>query len=325
MKRSYLIGLSFALLASVYLSLNIGIIKLNNVLSLLMGNGPSDLVSIAQEVRGPRVLAAVLVCATLGIAGILSQGALKNPLSEPVLLGTTGGSAFLTLIGILIFNLEIGTPTAIAIGIVGALIATLITFRVGKDGRDGFSFVIIGIAISATLTAVVGLTALMINKPEARGVTFWTLGTLSMATRNQVLLLLPLLLLVWVLGYSLSPKLDYLALGDVRAKLLGVDPNQIRYRAFFLIAISIGAITSIFGQISFLALAIPHISRALFSYRNRAAMLASGLIGALTLVLADLAARTLASPNELPIGLVTALIGSPVLIYSVKKWTSKNA
>jgi iron complex transport system permease protein len=132
-------------------------------------------------------------------------------------------------------------------------------------------------------------------------------------------------LLVWVLGYLLSPKLDYLALGDIRAKLLGVDPNQIRCRAFFLIAISIGAITSIFGQISFLALAIPHISRALFSYRNRAAMLASGLIGALTLVLADLAARTLASPNELPIGLVTALIGSPVLIYSVKKWTSKNA
>ena len=227
MKRKYVSGLSVALLASVYLSLNTGIIKLNNVLSLLIGNGPADQVSIAQEVRGPRVLAAVLVGATLGIAGILSQGALKNPLSEPVLLGTTGGSAFFTLIGILIFKVEIGTPTAIAIGIVGALIATLITFRIGKDGRDGFSFVIIGIAISAILTAVVGLTALMINKPEARGVTFWTLGTLSMATKNQVLLLLPLLSLIWVLGYLLSPKLDYLALGDVRAKLLGVNPNQI--------------------------------------------------------------------------------------------------
>lgn len=325
MKRNYFFGLSFALLASVFFSLNTGIIKLNNVLSLLIGNGPADQVSIAQEVRGPRVLAAVLVGATLGIAGILSQGALKNPLSEPVLLGTTGGSAFFTLIGILIFKLEIGTPSAIAFGIFGALIATLITYQIGKDGKDGFSFVIIGIAISAILTAVVGLTTLMINKPEARGVTFWTLGTLSMATKNQVLLLLPLLLLVWVFGYLLSPKLDYLALGDIRAKLLGADPNQIRYRAFFLIAISIGAITSIFGQISFLALAIPHISRALFSYRNRVAILASGLIGALTLVLADLAARTLASPNELPIGLVTALIGSPVLIYSVKKWTSKNA
>lgn len=325
MKRSLLIAGVFALLLSVWFSLNTGIVKLNNVLGLLLGNGAADQISIAQEVRGPRVLAAVLVGGTLGIAGVLSQGALKNPLSEPVLLGTTGGSALFTLFGILFFNLEIGTPAAIVFGIIGALLATLITYQIGKEGRDGFSFVIIGVAVSATLTAAVGLTALMINKPEARGVTFWTLGTLSMTTKEQVLLILPLLLIIWILAYRLSGKIDYLALGDIRAKHLGVNPKQIRYQAFILIALSVGAITSVFGQISFLALAIPHISRALISYRNKSALLASGLIGSFTLVLADTASRTLVSPNELPIGLVTALIGSPVLIYSVKKWSAKSA
>lgn len=324
MKRSYLFAGVALLIATSWISLNTGIIKLNNVLALLLGNGEASQVSIAQEIRGPRVLAAILVGATLGIAGALSQGALKNPLSEPVLLGTTGGSALFTLLGILIFNTEIGSPLTISLGIVGALFATLLTFQIGKEGRDGFSFVIIGVAVSAILTSLVGLAALIINRPEARGVTFWTLGTLSMATKSQVLLLLPLLLITWLAAYLIAPKLDYLALGDIRAKHLGVNARQVRFRVFLIISISVGSITSIFGQITFLALAIPHIVRGLISPRHKTLVLASGILGALILLLADLVARTLVSPNELPIGLVTALFGSPVLIISVKRWASKN-
>ena len=325
MKRGYLFAGLALLIATSWISLNTGIIKLNNVLALLLGNGEASQVSIAQEIRGPRVLAAILVGATLGIAGALSQGALKNPLSEPVLLGTTGGSALFTLLGILIFNTEIGSPLTISLGIVGALFATLLTFQIGKEGRDGFSFVIIGVAVSAILTSLVGLAALIINRPEARGVTFWTLGTLSMATKPQVLLLLPLLLITWIGAYLIASKLDYLALGDIRAKHLGVNARQVRFRVFLVIAISVGSITSIFGQITFLALAIPHIVRGLISPRHKTLVLSSGILGALILLLADLVARTLVSPNELPIGLVTALFGSPVLIISVKRWASKNA
>lgn len=325
MKRGYLFACLALLIATSWISLNTGIIKLNNVLALLLGNGEASQVSIAQEIRGPRVLAAILVGATLGIAGALSQGALKNPLSEPVLLGTTGGSALFTLLGILIFNTEIGSPLTISLGIVGALFATLLTFQIGKEGRDGFSFVIIGVAVSAILTSLVGLAALIINRPEARGVTFWTLGTLSMATKPQVLLLLPLLLITWIGAYLIASKLDYLALGDIRAKHLGVNARQVRFRVFLVIAISVGSITSIFGQITFLALAIPHIVRGLISPRHKTLVLSSGILGALILLLADLVARTLVSPNELPIGLVTALFGSPVLIISVKRWASKNA
>jgi len=324
-KRGYLFAGLTLLLATSWISLNTGIIKLNNVLGLLFGNGEADQVSIAQEIRGPRVIAAILVGATLGIAGALSQGALKNPLSEPVLLGTTGGAALFTLLGIIFFNSEIGSPLTISLGILGALSATLLTFQIGKDGRDGFSFVIIGVAVSAILTSLVGLAALIVNSPEARGVTFWTLGTLSMATKPQVLLLLPLLAIAWMAAYLIAPKLDYLALGDIRAKHLGVNSKQVRFKVFLIIAISVGAITSIFGQISFLALAIPHIVRALISPRHKTLVVSSGILGALILLLADLVARTLVSPNELPIGLVTALFGSPVLIISVKRWANRNA
>lgn len=323
--RGYIFAGIVLLITATWISLNSGIIKLNDVLGLILGQGSPEQVSIAQEIRGPRVLAALLVGATLGIAGALSQGALKNPLSEPVLLGTTGGSALFTLLGILIFNLEIGSPSAIFLGILGALSATLITFQIGKDGRDGFSFVIIGVAVSAILTSLVGLTSLIVNKPEARGVTFWTFGTLSMTTKSQVLLLLPLLLATWVAAFLIAPKLDYLALGDIRAKHLGVNSKSVRLKAFVIIAISVGAITSIFGQISFLALAIPHIARGLISPRHKSLVISSGILGATILLIADLASRTLVTPSELPIGLVTALFGSPVLILSVKKWTHKNA
>lgn len=325
MRRSYIYLNLAALIVLVWVSLNTGITKLHNIIALLMGSGNPSEVSIAQEIRGPRVLAAVLVGATLGIGGALSQGTLRNPLAEPVLLGTTGGAALFTLVGILIFKLTIGTPLAILFGIIGALIATLFTYQIGRNGRDGFAFVIMGIAVSATLISLVGITTVMINKPEARGVTFWSLGTLSMATKNQVLFLLPILLITWVASYLLAPKLDYLAIGDLRARHLGVDVSKVRLLAFLIISISVGAITSVFGQISFLALAIPHVIRALIGVRHRILVLHSAIFGAALLVLADLSSRTLASPNELPIGLMTALIGAPILIIAVRNWMATRA
>jgi iron complex transport system permease protein len=320
MKIKYLALSVTPFLALLWISLNSGVVKLNNVVALLFGNGSADQVAIMQEIRAPRVAAAVLVGAILGIGGALSQGALRNPLAEPVLLGTSGGAALFTLAGILLFKLTIGSFAAIAFGILGAVMATLFTYAMGKNGRDGFVFVIVGIAISATLTALVGITAIMINKPEAKGVTFWTLGTLSMSTKGQVFILLPIFLITFVAAIYISPNLDYLAIGDLRAKHLGKNVNQIRFITFLTIATAVGAATSIFGQISFLALAIPHIVRAIVGPRHRNLIIHSALLGATLLLLSDLAARKLAEPNELPIGLMTALIGAPILAISARKW-----
>lgn len=325
MRQRYSIITLAILATAIWISLNSGVVKLHNVLKLILGIGPTDEVLIMHEIRGPRILAAILVGATLGIGGVLSQGTLRNPLAEPLLLGTTGGSALFTLLGLLIFNVTIGSPTALIFGVIGALIATLLTFEASRRGKDTFAFIVMGIAVSATLTALVGIVSIMINKPEARGVTFWSLGTLSMATKEQVLTLLPILILSWIAAIMIAPHLDYLALGDIRAKHLGKNVSRIRIMAFLIISISVGAITSIFGQIAFLALAIPHISRAMVGVRHRSLAINSALLGATLLLLADLAARTWVSPNELPIGLMSALIGAPILISVVRKKLAKNA
>ena len=319
MKRKFIWLSSTALLLLIWASLNVGIVKLHSVLGLIFNHGNVDEVTIMQEIRGPRILAALLVGAALGVGGALSQGALKNPLAEPVILGTSGGAALATLLGILIFGIEIGTPVAISFGILGALIATFSTYRLGREGKDGISFVIMGIAVSATLIAIVGIASVMIAKPEAKGVTFWSLGTLSMTTRSQSEILLPILIATTFAAIKLAPNLDYLALGDLRAKHLGINVSKIRFQIFLVIAISIGAVTATFGQISFLALAIPHILRAIIGHRHKPLVIHSALLGASLLLFADLATRTLAAPNELPLGLMTAIFGAPVLIIAARK------
>lgn len=307
-----------------WISLNIGVVHVTNPLQALFGSGSSDNVSIIQQIRAPRILAGLLVGATLGIAGALSQGTLRNPLAEPVLLGTTGGSALATLLGILFLHQTIGSFASILIGILGALISTLFTFNIASKGKNGYSLIVMGIAVSALLVALVGITTVMINQPNAQGVTFWSLGTLAMTTRNQILILAPILLLTWIAAILHAPKLDYLALGDLHAKHLGVDVKKVRLFSFLIISISVGALTSIFGQIAFLALAIPHIIRAAIGVRHRVLVIHSALLGASLLVGADLLARTVAQPNELPIGLVTALIGAPILITVIRKSVISN-
>ena len=319
MKKSYLL-FSFIILCLVtWISLNSGVANIHDPLRALLGNGEATDISIIQNIRAPRIAAGLLVGSALGIAGALSQGALKNPLAEPALIGTTGGAALATLLGILFLKLTIATPPTIVLGIIGAAAATIVTYRIARLGRDGFAFIVTGIAMSAVLTAVVGITAIMINKPNAQGVTFWSLGTLSMTTKSQVLLLVPIFIGTSAAAFWISPKLDYLALGDERARHLGVDPKRVRLLTFLIISISIGAITSIFGQISFLALAIPHIVRALIGVRHRVVLIHGAIFGSILLVSADLLARTTAEPNELPIGLVTALIGAQILIVAVRK------
>ena len=325
MKRFNSLFLVLLMCVMTWISLNTGVTKLNNLLGLLLGNGDPGDVYIAQEIRLPRVLAAILVGASLGIAGALSQGVLRNPLAEPILLGTTGGAALASVLGILFFNFSLGSPVAVAFGVMGALLATLFTYQMGKFGSNGLAFVVMGIAVSTALTSLVGITAVMINKPEARGVSFWALGTLSMTVKSQLLLISPILILSWVLAVAIAPDLDYLALGDLRARHLGKNANQIRFNVFVIIALAIGVITSIFGQISFIALAIPHIVRVMFGPKHRSLIVNSGILGATLLLVADLFARTLAKPNELPIGLMTALLGAPLLILVVRKAQSQHA
>jgi iron complex transport system permease protein len=179
--------------------------------------------------------------------------------------------------------------------------------------------VIVGIATSALFTAITGLVISMADKPEARSISFWSLGSLALVNTESLALLAPLVIVTSLLGWYYSQKMDLLVLGDREVSHLGFNPKQMRLIAFILISILIAISVSTVGSIAFLALAAPHITRYLIGPSNRPLMIGSAVIGAGSLLIADTAARTAAPPIELPIGLITSLIGAPILILILRK------
>ena len=276
--------------------------------------GPAH--DVIWQIRFPRVLAALLIGAALGVAGVLSQSATNNPLADPSIIGTSAGASLGATIAVLLNIADIGTlPTTIA-AVIGALIATLLTFA---SSRSALQLVIVGIATSALLSALVGLILTVANRPDARSISFWSLGSLALVTSKSIYLLAPIILATSAIAWFISKKLDLLALGDREVRFLGLNPQRMRLTAFILIAILIATAVSMVGSIAFLALAAPHITRFLIGPRNRSLIIGSALVGAALLLLADTAARTVAPPFELPIGLITSLIGAPILILLLRR------
>jgi len=271
---------------------------------------------IIWDIRFPRVAAALLVGMALGVAGALSQSATNNPLADPSIIGTSAGAAFGASLTIVLNIASIGTLGTTAGAAVGALLASLLTFALS---RSVLQLVIVGIATSALFTAITGLLISMADKPEARSISFWSLGSLALVNTNTLTLLGPIVILTSVLGWYYSQKMDLLVLGDREVSHLGLNPQRMRFIAFLLISLLIAVSVSTVGSIAFLALAAPHITRYLIGPSNRPLMIGSAVIGAGLLLIADTAARTLAAPIELPIGLITSLIGAPILIAVLRK------
>lgn len=271
---------------------------------------------IIWDIRYPRVVAALLVGMALGVAGALSQSATNNPLADPSIIGTSAGASLGASFAIVLGFASIGTISASAAATIGALIASLITFALS---RSALQLVIIGIATSALFTAITGLMIAMADKPEARSISFWSFGSLALASSQTVNLLLPLVIATSIFGWYYSQKMDLLVLGDREVTHLGFNPQRMRFIAFILISVLIATAVSTVGSIAFLALAAPHITRYLIGPSNRPLVIGSAVIGAGLLLVADTAARTIAPPIELPIGLITSLIGAPILILLLRK------
>ncbi len=271
---------------------------------------------IIWELRAPRIAAALLVGASLGIAGVLAQGSTNNPLADPAILGTSAGAALGVLVGVLLNIVSIGSIGAVVCAAIGALLATLLTFSLA---RSALQLITIGIGVSAILTAIVGLTITVISRPDARSISFWSFGSLALVTPKSLLLLAPVLVIATALSWKIAPSLDLLSLGDASVRHIGGDAQRIRWKAFVILATLVAVTVSIVGSIAFLALAAPHIARFINGPRNRSLIFYAGAIGALILLIADTAARALVPPYELPIGLLTSLIGAPILIITLKK------
>ena len=250
------------------------------------------------------------------MTGAIAQSAANNPLADPAILGTSAGASLGVVIGVLLNLAEVGSVTAVLFATIGALIATALTFT---WARSVSALIIIGIGTSALFSALVGLLITSTNNPEIRSISFWSLGSLALATSESLFIISPVFLLCFLFAFKVAPELDLLALGDISVRHLGKSAKTIRLKAFLIIGLLVAVSVSAVGSISFLALAAPHIARIIFGGKNRVLSIASSLIGALILLIGDTIARSAMPPYELPIGLITSLLGAPILIFLVRK------
>ena len=317
MRKSF-IAIALLLIASIA-GLAFGTSDVANVWQFIF-NPFTDTASISHqivwELRGTRIAAAILVGASLGIAGTLAQGSTNNPLAEPTILGTSAGAALGVLLGVLSNLVEIGSVGAVLFAACGALLVTTLVFSLA---HSALSLITVGIGVSAIVSALVGLTLTAVNRPDARSISFWTLGSFALVTPSDLLILAPILVVDAIAAWKLAPRLDLLSLGDAAVRHIGQRPHRIRFQSFIVLSILVATSVSLVGTISFLALAAPHIARYLTGPKNSLVVVNSALIGALILLVADIASRSVVPPYELPIGLLTSLIGAPILIATLKR------
>jgi len=279
-------------------------------------------------VRMPRVLLGLLVGAALGISGAAIQGIFRNPLAEPGLIGISAGAS---LFAVLIIALE----TLVFVGLaqwlghyllaIGAFIgatatAAAVYVLATKNGRPNVQTMLLaGIAINALAGALTGLLTYLATEQQLRSITFWMLGSLGGANWNMVLGIMPFVLIpVFVLPIY-GRGLNLFAIGEHQAEQIGMNPNRIKSGVVILSTLAVGACVSVTGIIGFVGLLVPHIIRLVGGVDHRLVLPASALLGALVLTLADMLARVLAAPVELPIGVITALLGTPVFLYILYK------
>jgi iron complex transport system permease protein len=297
-------------------SLYVGATQIENFWSALFNPGSNE---ILWQIRFPRVTAAVIVGAALAVAGLLAQGACNNAVAEPAILGTAAGASFGAVLAISAGLVEVGTIGAIACGTIGALLTTSLTFKLAaiRGALSSFTLIIVGIAVSAIFTSFVGIASAMVSRADARSISFWSFGSLALVTPQNLIGIAITTVIGIAIAWKIAPALDRLSLGDATAFHLGVNVARIRLVALIALSILAGGAVSTVGSIAFIGLAAPHIARFIYGPAHRNLIAHSAIIGALIVVVADTASRTIAQPNELPIGLATALLGAPVLIALV--------
>ena len=304
------------LFAAFFLAIYVGAAPIDNFWSALFSPGSNE---ILWQIRIPRVTAALIVGASLALAGLMAQGACNNALAEPSILGTTAGASLGTVFGVLTGLVQVGSIGAIVCGATGALLATSLTFRLAnlRSNLSSFALIIVGIAVSAMVTAIVGLLAAMVTRADARSISFWNFGSFALITKDNLIGILITAIAGAAFAWKISPGLDRLSLGDSTAFHMGVDVSKLRFGALVALSLLAGGAVSTVGSIAFIGLAAPHIARFIYGPVHRTLVIHTAVIGALLVIVADTIARTASQPNELPIGLVTSLLGAPVLIALV--------
>ncbi|MCJ0867955.1 iron ABC transporter permease [Streptomyces sp. AP-93] len=282
--------------------------------------------SVLWNVRLPRVVLALLVGASLGCAGALMQGVFGNPLAEPGVIGISAGAAVGAVAAIGLGLSFFGNWTITACAFVAGLITVGAVYLLSRNGgkTEVVTLILTGIAVNAFAGALIGLFIFFADSGQVNQITFWQLGSLAQATWPKVLAVLPCALAGLALAPFYSRKLDLLSLGERPARHLGVDVERLRLALILLVALLTAAAVAVAGIISFVGLLVPHLLRMANGPGHRFLVPGSALAGAVVLVAGDLAARTLAQPAELPLGVLTALLGSPFFFWLLRRTRRKQ-
>ena len=294
-----------------------GITPARALAALIRGEGVAETL-VMREIRLPRALLAVMIGASLGLAGAAMQGYLRNPLAEPGLIGVSGSAALGAVIA-----LHTGAAAAFALALplsalAGAVVAVgLILALAGKSGGS-ITLILAGIAVSAMAGALTSLVLNLSPNPFAAAeIVFWMMGSLADRSMVHVGLVLPFMVLGWALLATLGRGLDALTLGEDAAASLGVSLTRLRLALVAGTACVVGAGTAVAGAIGFVGLVVPHILRPLVGARPSRLLAASALGGAAMLLAADIAVRLVLPERDLKLGVLTALVGAPLFLHLI--------
>ena len=328
-QKVFILIFSVLLLAICIISCSLGAVQIPvaKIISFLTSTVEDTSVesNVFWAIRLPRVVLGILVGASLSISGAALQGIFRNPLADPGLIGTSAGGSLAAVAAIVFlgkFLPDMGQYSVQGLyfinfaTILGSCIASLIVFYFSRvNGKVNVAtMLLVGIAIIALGGSLTGLIIFSSSDAQLRSITFWMMGSLAGANWKMIIGILPFTLVPVIILPGLYKSLDAFALGEGEAQSIGVNVQRLKNLVIILATLGVGASVACTGMIGFLGLIIPHIVRTLAGSNHKYLLPASALGGAILLVGSDLLARTMLAPAELPINIITAIIGTPVFI-----------
>ncbi len=280
--------------------------------------------AILLAIRLPRVCLAILIGAGLAVSGAAIQGLFRNPLADPGLIGISSGASLaavtMIVLEVKLFQTLSGVLGMYALSVVafaGACATAFLVYRIARvAGKDVITTMLLtGIAINALSGAITGIMTYLATDEQLRNITFWSLGSLGGASWTSVLAILPFTVIALIGIPRLAKALNLLALGESQASMLGVNLKRIKRQVIIFSTMAVGTSVAVAGIIGFVGLVVPHLIRLGAGSDHRRVLTGSALGGAIVLTLADSLARTVVAPAELPIGILTALVGTPVFLW----------
>lgn len=324
-KRVVTLSLVMCVLLAVVMAISLIIgtadISAGDIWDLITGGvsreDPSRLILL--KIRLPRIILAGLVGFALSLGGVVFQALLRNPLADPFILGVSSGSAFGAVLGILLgFTFHLGIPV---MSFAGALFTIFLVMSLGTKqmGMESSTILLTGVIINAFFTATIMFFISVSSDSRLHTMLFWLYGDLSQSSYGQLVIVAPIVIMASLILYAFSADLNLITAGEENALHLGVDVEKTKKVGLLIISLIMGLVVAFSGLIGFVGLIVPHLTRMAFGSDHRILIPAASIGGAAFLIAADTLARTVISPSELPVGVITAFLGAPFFIILLKK------